>query len=240
MKLFAIADLHLGFSTGKWMDRFGDHWKDHHERVEAAWRDEIRDEDLVFLPGDFSWAMRAEEVALEFEWLAKLPGRKVLVKGNHDYWWPKSRKKLQAMLPEGIYAIKKNALVIDDVPIVGVRGGDFIPNGDHSQEQVDANLAREESELARSIEDLERSYSGSAAPIALFHYPPFPMGARKSRFTRRLDDIGCSWCLFGHLHNESEWNQVFQGESEGIRYKLVSCDSLGFRPFRLDTDDTAP
>ena len=94
MKIWAISDLHLGFSTGKWMDQFGEHWVWHHEKIEASWRERIGPDDLALLPGDFSWAMKAVDVAVEFEWLNSLPGRKVLIKGYHDYWWPGSHKKL--------------------------------------------------------------------------------------------------------------------------------------------------
>ena len=85
MKIWAIADLHLGFSTGKWMDVFGDHWKDHHVKVERAWKERVEPDDVVLVAGDFSWAMKLGEAAVDFEWLATLPGRKVLIKGNHDY-----------------------------------------------------------------------------------------------------------------------------------------------------------
>ena len=115
-RIWAISDLHLGFSTGKWMDRFGDHWKGHHLKVESAWRERIEPGDLVLLPGDFSWAMKPGEVAEDFRWLAQLPGRKVLVKGNHDYWWPSSRKKLAEVLPDDVHALKKTAVVVDGVP----------------------------------------------------------------------------------------------------------------------------
>lgn len=234
MKIWAIADLHLGFSTGKWMDPFGEHWKDHHLKVEAAWRDLVGPGDIVLMPGDFSWAMRSEEVAVDFRWLSGLPGRKVLIKGNHDYWWPGSHAKLAALLPPDVFAIKKRAIVIDGVPIIGVRGADFSIREGETPPQVEARLVRERNELFQSIDDLVRSYDGDCPPIALFHYPPFPMGRSESLFTRILEDTGCRICLFGHLHTREEWQRVFQGEARGIRYRLVSCDSLDFRPLLVD------
>lgn len=243
MEIYAIADLHLGFSTGKWMDRFGDHWRGHHEKIAASWRERIRDEDLVLLPGDFSWAMKPAEVAIEFEWLAELPGRKVLTKGNHDYWWPKSQARLERMLPDGVFAIKKRAVVIDDVPIIGVRGGDFAPPrfGEDADKPptedematIEDILQREERELRMSISHLREIYDGERPPIAMFHYPPYPMQESESRFTRLLEKAGCRWCIFGHLHNPPEWAAVFQGEQRGIEYRLVACDALGFQPLHL-------
>jgi len=236
MRLFAIADLHLGFSTGKWMDRFGDHWNEHPEKIAAAWRDRVSNEDIVLLPGDFSWAMKPAEVSVEFEWLAALPGRKVLVKGNHDYWWPKSVTKLQALLPPDTFAIKKRSVVVDGVPFVGVRGGDFATREGEVTDEIRRNLDREERELRASIEHLEHTYRGDVAPIALFHYPPYPIGSYASRFTEILEEAGCRACVFGHLHSAPEWEAVFQGRSGGIDYRLVACDAIGFAPLLLDVD----
>ncbi len=239
-RIWAISDLHLGFSTGKWMDRFGDHWKGHHLKVESAWRERIEPGDLVLLPGDFSWAMKPGEVAEDFRWLAQLPGRKVLVKGNHDYWWPSSRKKLAEVLPDDVHALKKTAVVVDGVPIVGVRGGDFLPRvvGDDFDanaacSQLDRALERERRELLLSIAHLREIYDGDRAPIALFHYPPFRVGTDESAFTRIVESVGCSHCLYGHLHTAPEWERVFQGEKGGVEYRLVSCDALGFEPLLI-------
>jgi len=234
MRIWAIADLHLGFSTGKWMDIFGESWKDHHVKVEASWREMIGDMDLVLLPGDFSWAMKPDEAATDLKWLASLPGRKVLIKGNHDYWWPSSHVKMAALLPPGVHAIKKRAVVIEGVPIVGVRGADFYLREGETPQVVEERLVRERGELLQSIADLERVGRGTRPPIALFHYPPYPVGRTESFFTRIIEDAGCKVCLFGHLHAPQEHQRVFQGERRGVRYALVSCDALGFRPMFVE------
>jgi hypothetical protein len=230
MRIWAISDLHLGFSTGKWMDKFGAQWEGHHERVELAWRSAVAEEDIVLLPGDFSWAMKPQEVAAEFAWLAALPGRKVLSKGNHDYWWPGSTKKLLELLPERIWALKKRALVLDGVPIIAVRGGDFLPRDGGDVAQVTKSLAKERHELLLSIEHLREIHDGDARPLCLFHYPPFRLDSRESAFTRILEDAGCEHCVYGHLHNPAEWERSFQGELRGVTYTLVSCDAIGFAP----------
>ena len=234
MRIWAIADLHLGFSTGKWMDIFGEHWKDHHLKVKSAWQELVRPEDIVLLPGDFSWAMKSEEVQQDFAWLAALNGRKVLIKGNHDYWWPGSQTKLNALLPPGVFAIKKRALVLDGVPIIGVRGADYWLREGETPQVVEARLLRERGELLQSIADLSRFPERNRPPITLFHYPPFPVGRDESCFTRIVEDTGSRVCLFGHLHTPQEWKRVFQGEKRGVRYTLVSCDALGFRPVLVD------
>lgn len=235
MRIWGIGDLHLGFSTGKWMHVFGEHWKGHHIKVESSWRECVAPEDIVLLPGDFSWAIKLDQVEQELEWLASLPGRKILTKGNHDYWWPRSHAKLDRVLPEGIFAIKRRAVVVDGIPIIGVRGADFIAREDEIPQDVGTRLQRERKELLQSIEHLEEIYGGDRSPIAMFHYPPFPLHGSESCFTRILEDVGASLCIYGHLHNPSEWHRVFQGEKRGVEYRLVSCDSLGFKPFLLET-----
>ena len=234
MKIWAIADLHLSFSSGKPMDKFGEHWIDHHEKVRCAWIERVGADDIVLLPGDFSWAMRANEVAADFAWLAALPGRKVMIKGNHDYWWPGSNAKLNALLPEGVYGIKKRAVVVGGVPIVGVRGGDFFSRDAELSDSIMKGLERERRELLQSIDHLHEVYDGDRAPIAMFHYPPFPIGGCESAFTRILEDAGVRHCVFGHLHSAPEWERVFQGESRGVHYRLVACDALDFVPTLID------
>ena len=213
------------------MDKFGDHWKDHHLKVEKAWRERVGDEDLVLHPGDFSWAMKATDVQVDFEWFSALPGRKVMIKGNHDYWWPSSRKKLGELLPDGVYAMKKSALLVDGVPFVGVRGGDFYPREEQTFTNIEENLARERREFLMSIEALA-AIEGERVrpPIALFHYPPFPIGRSESLFCRMVEDAGCDLCVYGHLHSTAEWERVFRGEKNGVAYHLVSADALDFEP----------
>src|SRR5512141_1638276 len=109
MNLWALSDLHLSFAFPKPMDVFGERWRDHGDRIAAAWRERVEPDDVVCLPGDLSWALRLSEVAGELAWLAELPGRKVLVKGNHDYWWD-SIGKVRRALPEGVHALQNDAL----------------------------------------------------------------------------------------------------------------------------------
>jgi len=232
-KLWAIADLHLGFSTGKWMNKFGDHWTDHHLKVRANWLEKIEDDDLVLLPGDFSWAMKLQEVAVDFEWLGELPGKKILIKGNHDYWWPKTKAKMRSVLPPDVYALKKNALIVDGVPFVGVRGCDFAPYNKEDSAQTEAELEKELREFKLSIENLATLGPLDRPPVALFHYPPFPPGSCDSPFVRLAEEAGCELAVYGHLHTQAEWERFFQGEFRGVTYHLVACDFLDFDPVLL-------
>lgn len=239
--IWALSDLHLSLSGAKPMDVFGDHWERHHERMAAAWDAQVGQDDIVLTPGDFSWAMKAPEAAADFAWLAQRPGWKVLVKGNHDYWWPSSHAKMAQLVPPRTCALKKNACRIGAVGIFGGRGGDFAPltrYGDkRSQEEVDAWLAREEAELRASIAHLDQLDAAAGVPrglrICLFHYPPIPPGRQSSRFTRVIEEAGASHCVYGHLHGKEVGAARVEGVINGVSYRCASCDLLGFAPVRI-------
>ncbi len=234
MRIWGISDLHLGFSTGKWMDPFGEHWKDHHLKVAASWCERVSPQDIVLMPGDFSWAMKPEEAVKDLRWLARLPGRKVLIKGNHDYWWPKTRAKAEHILPEGVFLLKKTALVLDGVAVVGVRGCPVARNQGGEWTCLEGDLDKEIREFRLSIEDLRQKGPIHRPPLALFHYPPFPPGGRESPFVRMAEEAGCHIALYGHLHTVEDWGRHFQGEHNGITYRLVSCDHLNFEPLLIE------
>ncbi|MBI1850633.1 MAG: metallophosphoesterase [Planctomycetes bacterium] len=234
MRLFGISDLHLGFRVDKPMSIFGAGWERHHEKIEASWRSQVGFDDLVLVPGDLSWAMREEEARPDLDWLGALPGQKVIVKGNHDYWWPKSRAKLAKLLPPGVHPIKRNAVRVHDVLCIGARGCDFVPLHGRTAEQVTFEIARETSDLEASIVDGQRLRAGAARVVALFHYPPFELGKNSSAFTDAIAAAGATLCVYGHLHESPEWKATFQGEAGGVRYRLLSCDALDFRVVPLD------
>ncbi|MHC5067040.1 MAG: metallophosphoesterase [Planctomycetota bacterium] len=241
MRIWALSDLHLSLASDKPMDIFGDHWRNHHQTMAAHWDSLVADDDIVLSPGDFSWAGKPDAVAADFAWLAQRPGHKVLIKGNHDHWWPKSQTKLNGLLPPRTYAIKKRACRINGLSLFGARGGDFAPlkrYGDsRSQEAIDTALAKEEQELQRSLEhleQLEREGSGDGPwqglRICLFHYPPLPPGANGSRFTRIISEAGAAFCIYGHLHGSDASPARFEGTIAGTQYRCASCDQIGFTP----------
>lgn len=239
--IWAISDLHLSLSGAKPMDVFGDHWERHHERMAAAWDAAVAPDDIVLCPGDLSWAMKPDEAKPDLAWLAARPGRKVITKGNHDYWWPGSRSKLLALLPPGTLAVKKYGGRIGPVGFFGARGGDFEPlrrYGDtRSEADIEAWLAREESELKMSIADLDRLDAEAGAPaalrICLFHYPPVPAGKRHSRFTPLIAAAGARYCVYGHLHGTNIGPARVEGVIDGVEYLCASCDLIGFAPRRV-------
>ncbi len=239
--IWALSDLHLSLSGAKPMDVFGERWERHHERMAESWDRLVGPEDIVLSPGDLSWAMKPAEAKLDLDWVGARPGWKVIAKGNHDYWWPGTRKAMAALLPPRMVAIKKCAARIGPVGFFGARGGDFAPltrYGDtRTQVEVDAWLEREENELKLSIAELDRLDAESGTPAALricvFHYPPVAPGKRSSRFSPLITAARASWCVYGHLHGQNIGPARVEGDISGVQYRCASCDLIGFEPVRI-------
>ncbi len=243
--LWALSDLHLSTSGAKPMDLFGDHWEKHDAQMAAAWDALVGEDDIVVTPGDFSWAMKADEAASDFAWLNQRPGHKILVKGNHDYWWPSSQVKMAQLLPPKTYALKKTSCHIPSahggIGFFGVRGGDFAPltrYGDkRTPEDIALWLEREEAELKASIANLDAADAAAGRPrglrICLFHYPPIPPGRTLSRFTPLIEVAGASWCIYGHLHGKELGAAKVEGTWNQVTYRCTSCDQVGFSPLRI-------
>jgi uncharacterized protein len=246
MTVWAIADLHLSFGVpNKGMEKFGEHWRDHPAKVEAAWRARVGDGDLVLIAGDISWAMRPEEAMADLQWIDRLPGSKVMIRGNHDYWWP-SLKRLQAMLPGSIHAIHNTAWRWGDVAIGGTRlwdtaeyrFGQYVefsgaapiegPTGEAPEEQ-EKIFVRELGRLEMSLQQLDATAS---VRVAMTHYPPIGADLGPSRASGLLEKYRISHCVFGHLHNVRRDPPLF-GSSRGVQYQLTSCDYLDFMPIKV-------
>ena len=226
--IYAIGDLHLSLSVpNKAMDVFGMHWRDHKDRIAEAWQDLIGPEDLVLIPGDISWAMYLSDAMADLRFLGELNGTKLLLRGNHDYWW-QSVTKVRAALPEGMYALQNDVFRFGDVFIAGTRGW-TIPQSSHYKESEDRKLYERE----RIRLDLSLSGLPAGAPcIGMMHFPPFSESGEKSAFAERFRQAGVSDVVYGHLHGASH-RFAFCGESDGIRYHLVSADYLDFVPKQI-------
>ncbi len=233
MALFGISDLHLSLFRPKAKDMavFGNQWDKHWLKIEESWREQISADDIVLVPGDFSWATRAHEVAPDLEWFGALPGRKVIVKGNHDFWW-NSYKKLCAMLPEGVYAIQNNAIELDDYIFFGSRGWDVMPGEGEDPTEWERIFKREVSRLRLSIEAMQKQ-RGTREPICLMHYPPLIEHDRPTPLSDLIESSGTRFCVYGHLHGEAGWIKGFKGKRREVKYQLLSCDYLKFKPRKL-------
>lgn len=227
MRIYAIGDLHLPGAQSKPMDVFGAHWEGHFEKIEQDWRSRVQPDDTVLVPGDLSWAMTLEEAAPDLKRICALPGRKLLLRGNHDYWWS-SLTQLRACLPEGMLAVQNDACVIGPYVFCGTRGW-TIPPAAGAQEKDEKLYRRETMRLEMSLREAQRLSQGRSI-VAMMHYPPLlPENLRTgTAFTQLLSDYGVARCVYGHLHGQSV-QRGFSGWYQGVRYDLVSCDALGFR-----------
>ncbi|WP_269449059.1 metallophosphoesterase [Ferroacidibacillus organovorans] len=221
-----MADLHLSFGTNKPMDVFGATWERHAERIERAWREQIADEDVVLIPGDISWAMRENEALPDFAFLTSLPGRKILLRGNHDYWWS-TKRKVEKLAGSDFSVLQNNAIPLAYVTIVGTRGWD-LPHSKMTAE--DHTIYRREVERLRL--SLEAGKKMDKPLIAMMHYPPITRHVRESEFSKLLEAYNVKLCVYGHLHGNAHQTRV-EGIVRNVDYHLVAADFLKFSPLQL-------
>lgn len=225
MRLFAIGDLHLPGGYDKSMDVFGPQWEGHFARIAEDWRARVTEEDVVLIPGDISWAMQLHEAVGDLQAIHQLPGRKVLIKGNHDFWWS-SMNKVRAVITPEMTALQHSAVDIGPAVVCGTRGWMF-PTRETPLGEDDTRIyARELIRLELAIDEAKR-LAPEKPIIVMLHYPPLYNLERETAFTRLLEDKGVCMVVYGHLHGAGI-RVGFTGEQNGVRYYLASCDSLGF------------
>ena len=223
MQIYAIADLHLSLTSEKPMDVFGEAWRGHAEKLERNWRERVQADDLVLVPGDISWAMQLSAALPDLSFIGNLPGRKILLKGNHDYWWS-AIGRVRSNLPEGMRALQNDSIVEDGIGICGSRGW-LCPGSNNFNAEDQKIYARELDRLSLSLASLP----AVETKIAMLHFPPFLDKEKGSGFTERLEDAGVQIVVYGHLHGEAN-RYAFEGERNGITYHCVAADKLDFSP----------
>ena len=227
MRLFAIGDLHLSGGDDKPMDVFGPQWDRHFFRICENWRRLVNEDDAVLIPGDISWAMQLEQARPDLEEIGRLPGKKILCKGNHDYWW-NSVSQVRSILPAGMTALQHNAIDLDNAVVCATRGW-MIPTKETPLSEQDEKICRREAERLRlALEDATERAEGKPV-IVMTHYPPLLTGETDTVFTRLLEAYKVHTAVYGHLHGTGI-QSGYTGEHHGVRYHLVSCDSIGFCP----------
>lgn len=223
MSIFAIGDTHLTFSTDKPMDIFRG-WTDYVERLEKNWRAVVDEDDTVVIPGDISWAMSLEQAKKDFAFLHSLPGKKLIMKGNHDYWWT-TKRKMDTFLSENgfdsLSVLHNNAFRVGDFTLCGSRGWFF--DAENSDSKV---LLREAGRLEMSIEE-GKKLGGEL--IVFLHYPPVMSNMMCNEMMAVLKKHSIERCYYGHLHGESTLRAVKE-TVDGIKFSLVSADFLEFCP----------
>lgn len=230
MNIYAIGDLHLSFANPKPMDIFGDNWTDHPEKIRRAWLESITEDDLVLIPGDISWAMNLEEARPDLDYIAELPGKKVMIRGNHDYWWSTVSKVRKALDPS-ISVLQNDSLkVTDDLVIAAARGWDS-PGSFHFDEHDRTVYEREVGRLKLSLDHAVKQ--GAARIWVMLHYPPTNEKHQSSGFLDVLHQYPVEKVIYGHLHGKEGHRGALEGVHHGISYHLVACDYLDFTPLKL-------
>ena len=225
MAIYVIADLHLSFSQDKPMSIFGENWEGHSEKIKNNWISKVKPEDTVVLPGDFSWAMYLQDTYKDFEYLNSLPGKKLLLKGNHDYWWTtvtNMRNFLEENKLKNIDFIYNNSYLVENKILTGTRGWNLLDTENSSK-----MIKRESIRLQLAIEDGIKKYGDDKEIIVFMHYPPISNTNKKSEFLKILKQYDIKKCYYGHLHGKSHQDAV-EGIVDGIEFKLISADYLNF------------
>ena len=228
MALFAIADTHLSLDAEKPMSVFAG-WEDYVERLETNWRKTVTDADTVVIAGDISWGMSLESAKKDFAFLHALPGKKLILKGNHDYWWCTRRKMDNFFAENGFDTLRivhNDAVAVDGtMAVCGSRGWFF--DADEPQDQL--VVLREAGRLRTSIRAARET---GLEPVVFLHYPPLSNDQTCPELLEVLHEEGIRRCYYGHIHSQGI-RQAFNGESDGIRYRLISADALGFCPLPI-------
>ena len=228
MALFVMGDLHLSLSSDKSMDIFGG-WENYVERIKGNWNREVSPEDTVVVPGDISWAMSLKEAVADFRYIHELPGRKIILKGNHDYWWT-TAAKMNNFLAENdfdsIFILHNNHYAYESYGICGTRG--WI-NDD--SEPADAKvLAREAQRLETSIASAENA---GLEPLVFLHYPPLYGNEYNPDLLEVMYRHNIKRCWYGHIHGRKGHQNAVNGERDGIVFQLVSADYVQFCPVKI-------
>lgn len=226
MKIYAIGDLHLSTNSEKPMDIFGVGWENHFEKIKKDWEEKVEDEDIVLIPGDISWAMKMENALKDLSLLAPLKGKKIFIRGNHDYWW-NGISKLRAAAPdESFLFLQTDAVKIGKFVFVGSRG--WVSPGSPDFTEQDEKLYKREAERFRlAFLEAEKLREEGDTLIVLAHYPPFNAKRENSLFTELFETHKVDKVVFGHLHGPTFF--PLRSEKGGIEYYLTSCDKTGFR-----------
>lgn len=223
MKIYAISDLHISTNTNKPMDVFGGNWVNYLEKIHADWESKVTDEDVVLIGGDISWAMNIEDAKKDIETLVPLKGKKVFIKGNHDYWWS-GITKVRDIMPPDFYALQNDSIRFNGFVICGSRCW-CVPGSPDFNESDQKIYLREVERLKLSLSSAKKMMQEGDKLIALIHYPPFNVKRENSLFTDLFEKEGVDTVIYGHLHGKDVRSDKLVVKN-GIKYYLTSCDQV--------------
>jgi predicted phosphohydrolase len=228
MKIYSIGDLHLSFKEPKPMDIFGDNWTNHAKKIKDNWISQITDEDYILIPGDISWAISLTDAMIDLEWINDLPGKKIISKGNHDYWWS-SLKKMEGLFGT-IKFLHNNFIPIGDYAICGTRGWNCPQEDNFTQDDLKI-FSRELIRLTLSLDEAKKN--GYNKIITMIHFPPTNDKLEMNRLIDIFKSYNVEQVIYGHLHSYYAFDYQFKGNIDNIMYRLVSADFLHFNPIRI-------
>ena len=236
MSLYAIGDLHLGFQSDKSMEVFGDEWKNHSDKIRRNWCNIIRENDTVVITGDHSWGKKLEDSMKDLEFISSLPGRKILLRGNHDRFWNKVNKtnSLNELFAGKLLFLQDNFYEYDDkksgkkYALIGSKGFSTDDYCFLAKDKIDSRFKNEKKRLIKSYEAAPKEGYGDF--IMFLHYPPTNMYEKDGVFTKLAQEFGVKRVVYSHLHGKERFDYSITGEHNGIDYTLVSSDYLDFTP----------
>lgn len=228
MAVYTIADLHLSFGTDKPMDVFKG-WTNYTERIEKNWQKLVTNKDTVVIAGDISWAMKLEETFADFSFINNLPGKKLMIKGNHDYWWTTKSKMDKYLAKNGFDTISimhNNFYTADGLALCGSRGWFY-------DAETDADMTILRREAGRLKLSIEPAVKAGYDPIVFLHYPPIYNGMECAEIMDILHEYKIKKCFYGHIHGGNAAKRAFNGIKDGISFRLIACDYIHFTPLSV-------
>ena len=223
MKVYAISDLHLSTTTDKPMNVFGENWNDYVEKIIADWDEKVKEDDVVLVAGDLSWAMDLEDAMTDLKPFSLLKGKKVFVRGNHDYWW-KSLSRIRAACPKDFYFLQNDAVKFGNVVICGSRGWTVEGSTDFTEEDKKLYL-RENERLKLALSAAEKLREDGDELVVMIHYPPFNVRREPSLYTSLFEEHKVDKVVYGHLHGK-DCKADLKLIKNGVEYYLTSCDQV--------------
>lgn len=221
MKVYSISDLHLSSCSNKPMNIFGDSWANYWEDIQEDWKSRVNDDDVVLICGDISWGLKMQEAVPDILQISKLPGKKVILRGNHDYWW-QSYSRVKEMLPENMFAVQNDCLRIENLLLCGSRLWNLTPCNQHDKTMINREYIR----LKLSLDAMQDKRKEGDKVVVMLHYPPFDATFRDSIFTQLIATYNVDAVAYGHLHGKDVRVKNIV-DKEGLKYYLTSCDLVG-------------
>lgn len=228
MKIYAISDLHLSINNPKPMDIFGAVWDNYLGDIEAS-LERVGPDDLILLAGDLSWAMALDGAKLDLDYIGKYPGKKIITRGNHDYWW-KSISAVRAALPQNVFAIQNDCIKFDNVIVCGSRGWSV----DDKTEDGKRLYARELIRIQMSLDAMQKMRAEGDKVVFMIHYPPYNVRFENSPVTDLFEKYGVNAVVYGHLHGKNCYSKKYVCKN-GVKYYLTSCDQVENRIVEIET-----